>query len=117
MGSKRYMQQHRRKQAQYRETGRDNDIGRRSALPSHAQCHQRPNVPQERQGRRQYGQPVRSSRSRRQFNRKKYKSIPKSTAPAQCPMVFTRTGSWILSQSGILALTISDFRRPRAPML
>ena len=24
------------------------------------------------------------------------------TAPAQCPMVFTRTGSWMLSQSGIL---------------
>ena len=48
------------------------------------------------------GSLARSSRSCRQFNRKKYSSIPNRTAPAQCPMVFTRTGSWILSQSGIL---------------
>src|ERR1700733_10450437 len=52
---------------------------------------------------------ARSSRSRHQFNRKKYSSIPNRTAPAQCPMVFTSTGSWMLSQSGILVLTISDF--------
>jgi hypothetical protein len=30
------------------------------------------------------------------------------TTPAACPIVFTRTGSWILSQCGILVLTISN---------
>jgi hypothetical protein len=48
------------------------------------------------------GSLARSSCPRRQFTRKKYSSIPKMTAPPQCPMVFTKVGSWTLSQSGIL---------------
>src|SRR5437660_1219098 len=55
------------------------------------------------------GSLLRSSGERRQFTRNKYSSIPKMTDPAQCPIVLTRTGSWILSQSGILVLTISNF--------
>src|SRR5580700_1386472 len=47
------------------------------------------------------GRPLRSSPARRRFIRKKYSSIPKIAAPAQWPMVLTRTGSWILSQSGM----------------
>src|ERR1700722_935682 len=55
--SQRNMQQHRRKQTQYRETGRDNDIGPHAALPPHAQSHKKSDVPQERQSRRQRGKP------------------------------------------------------------
>jgi hypothetical protein len=47
------------------------------------------------------GSLLRSSGARRQFTRNKYSSIPKMTDPAQCPIVLTRMGSWMLSQSGI----------------
>ena len=60
------------------------------------------------------GSLLRSSGARRQFTRNKYSSIPKMTDPAQCPIVLTRTGSWMLSQSGTLVLTITNFKRARS---
>ena len=49
------------------------------------------------------------SLARIQFTTKKYSRIPKIIAPAQCPIVLTRTGSWMLSRSGMLNYTILDF--------
>ena len=59
------------------------------------------------------GKLLRSSRARRQLTTNRYSRIPNMTAPAQCPIVFTRTGSWMLSRSGILLFTISNLSRAR----